>query len=62
MNLVGLGLVVFSALFLLILSLVKRKSQPKLRGIPALTRLYRAVGLSVEDGTRLLIGLGIPVY
>jgi hypothetical protein len=24
----------------------------------ALTRLYRAIGLSVEDGTRLLIGLG----
>jgi hypothetical protein len=58
MNLAGLGLVVFSVSLLLILSLIKRKSPPKLRGIPALTRLYRAVGLSVEDGTRLLIGLG----
>ena len=58
MNLLGLGLVGFSAFLLLILSLIKRKSPPKLRGIPALTRLYRAVGLSVEDGTRLLIGLG----
>jgi hypothetical protein len=58
MNLLGLALVVLSAFFLLILSLIKRKSPPKLRGIPALTRLYRAVGLSVEDGTRLLIGLG----
>jgi hypothetical protein len=58
MNLLGLGLVVFSGFILLILSSIKRKSPPKLRGIPALTRLYRAVGLSVEDGTRLLIGLG----
>jgi hypothetical protein len=58
MNLLGLALVVLSAFLLLILSLIKRKSPPKLRGIPALTRLYRAVGLSVEDGTRLLIGLG----
>ncbi len=58
MNLLGLGLVVLSAFLLLILSLVKRKSPPKLRAIPALTRLYRAVGLSVEDGTRLLIRSG----
>lgn len=58
MNLLGLGLVVFSGFLLFILPLIKRKSPPKLRGIPALTRLYRAVGLSVEDGTRLLIGLG----
>ena len=58
MNLVGLGFVCFSAFLLLILSLIKRKSPPKLRNIPAMTRLYRAVGLSVEDGTRLLIGLG----
>ena len=58
MNLPGLGLVVFSAFLLLILSLIKRKSAPKLRNIPALTRLYRAIGLSVEDGTRLLIGIG----
>ena len=58
MNLFGFGLVIISVFLLLILSLIKRKSPPKLRGILALTRLYRAVGLSVEDGTRLLIGLG----
>jgi len=58
MNLVGLGLVAFSAFLLLILTLIKRKSSFKLRNIPAMTRLYRAVGLRVEDGTRLLIGLG----
>ncbi len=58
MNLLGLALVGFSAILLLVLSLIKRKSPPKLRVIPALTRLYRSVGLSVEDGTRLLIALG----
>ncbi len=58
MNLTGLGIIVGSAVLLLVLSLIKRKTPPKLRNIPALTRVYRAVGLSVEDGTRLLIGLG----
>lgn len=58
MNLVGLGVVGISAAFLLLLSVLQRKSAPKLRAIPALTRLYRAIGLSVEDGTRLLVGLG----
>jgi hypothetical protein len=58
MNVPGLGLVGFAAILLLSLTLVKRKSPPKFRVIPALTRLYRAVGLSVEDGTRLLVGLG----
>ena len=58
MNLVGLGLIGVSAILLLVLSSLQRKSPPRLRTIPALTRLYRAIGLSVEDGTRLLIGLG----
>ncbi len=58
MNLIGLGLVGFSALLLLLFSIAKRKSPVKLRAIPALTRLYRAFGLSVEDGTRLFIALG----
>ena len=58
MNLLGLGLIGISAVLLLVLSILQRKSVPKLRSIPALTRLYRAIGLSVEDGTRLLIGLG----
>lgn len=58
MNLIGLGLVGLSALLLLLFSLAKRKSPAKLRVIPALTRLYRAFGLSVEDGTRLFVALG----
>src|SRR5512143_2603682 len=58
MNLVGLALIVLAAILLVGLSTLYRKSLPKWRAIPALTRLYRAIGLSVEDGTRLLIGLG----
>jgi hypothetical protein len=58
MNLLGLGIVAFAGALLLVLALPKVRRTPKLRVIPALTRLYRAVGLSVEDGTRLLLSLG----
>jgi hypothetical protein len=58
MNLIGLGLVGFAAILLIALSLMKRKSPPKWRVIPALMRLSRAVDLSVEDGTRLFVALG----
>src|SRR5512140_3962064 len=58
MNLLALAVIGISAILLLILSRLQRKSIPKLRTIPALTRLYRAIGLSVEDGTRLLVSLG----
>lgn len=58
MSILGFALVGLSALSLLGLSLIKRKTSPKLRVIPALTRMYRSIGLSVEDGTRLLIALG----
>jgi len=57
-SLLALALIGISAILLLILSRLQRKAPPKVRAIPALTRLYRAIGLSVEDGTRLLIGLG----
>jgi hypothetical protein len=58
MNLIGLGIVGFAAVLLLALSLIKRKSPPIWRVIPALTRLSRVVDLSVEDGTRLFVALG----
>ncbi|HEX2696980.1 MAG TPA: DUF6754 domain-containing protein [Anaerolineales bacterium] len=58
MNLIGLGLIGLSALLLLLFSIIKRKSPPGQRVIASLSRLYRALGLSVEDGTRLLIALG----
>ncbi len=55
---IELAIIVFSAFLLLIITLWKRKSPAKLREIPALTQLYRILGLSVEDGTRLHISLG----
>jgi hypothetical protein len=58
MDTLGLGLVAVTAALLLVLSWARRKSVPRWRPITALTRLYRAVGLSVEDGTRVMVGLG----
>ena len=58
MTLFGLGVLVVSAVLLFALSMLQRKSPPKLRAIRPISRLYRAIGLSVEDGTRLLVSLG----
>jgi len=57
-QLTGLGLVILAGLLLLALTLIKRKSPPAFREIAAFTRLRRAVGLAVEDGTRLHVSLG----
>lgn len=54
----SLALVTLSGLFLLVFARFRRGGPARLRIIPGLSRLYRAFGLSVEDGTRLLIGLG----
>ncbi|MBE0669997.1 MAG: hypothetical protein IH588_05355 [Anaerolineales bacterium] len=51
-------IIIFAAFLLLMITLWKRNSPARLRDIPALTRLYRMLGLSVEDGTRLHISLG----
>jgi len=47
-----------SAFLLGVIAIWKRKSPARLREIPALAHLYRMLGLSVEDGTRLHISLG----
>ncbi len=57
-QLVTLGLIAFSAALLLVIALIKRKAPLNLREIPAFTRLYRTIGLSVEEGSRLHITLG----
>ena len=57
-GLVGLGVVLFSSILMLGLSYLRRKSPPIVREIPAYTRLRRAVGRVVEDGTRLHVSLG----
>ncbi|NOY97837.1 MAG: hypothetical protein GXP40_01360 [Chloroflexi bacterium] len=54
----GLLLVLLSAGLLLGLSLLKRKSKASFRDIPAFTRLQKAIGTAVEDGTRLHFSLG----
>jgi hypothetical protein len=56
----GLGLIFIGliAVILIVLSLMGRRAQRSLREIPALTSLYRAIGLSVEDGSRLHVSLG----
>ncbi|MDP1713631.1 MAG: hypothetical protein Q8L41_02710 [Anaerolineales bacterium] len=54
----ALVILISSAVLLLVITLWKRKSPSKLREIPAFTRLYRTLGLSVEDGTRLHVSLG----
>ena len=57
-NILGLVLVLVAAGLLLGLTFIRRKSPPVFREIPAYTRLKRAIGISVEDGTRLHVSLG----
>ncbi len=56
--LIELVILVVSAILLGVIALWKRKSPARLREIPALTQLFRMLGLSVEDGTRLHVSLG----
>jgi len=58
LGLAGFGIVFFSAALMLGLLLLHRKTPSVFRDIPALTRLRQAVGLVVEDGSRLHISLG----
>lgn len=55
---IELVIIAVSALLLFVITLWKRRSPANLREIPALTFLYRTLGLSMEDGTRLHISLG----
>jgi len=54
----ALVLVVISAILLLVITYLRRKSPAVFRRIEAYERLNRMVGLSVENGTRLHISLG----
>ena len=46
------------AVLLFAITLWRRKSPASLRELPALSRLNRILGLSIEDGTRLHVSLG----
>jgi hypothetical protein len=58
LDLAGFGLVFFSAVMMLGLSILRRKTPSVFRDIPAITHLRQAVGLVVEDGSRLHVSLG----
>jgi hypothetical protein len=58
LGLAGFGVVFLSAALMLGLILLRRKNLPVFRDIPAFTRLRQAVGLVVEDGSRLHVSLG----
>lgn len=56
---VELSVILLALVLLLALTFLRRKASPStFRVIPALKRLYRVIGLSVEDGTRLHVSLG----
>jgi len=55
---IELIIIALSIFLLFIITLWKRRSPANLREISAFTRLYRTLGLSMEDGTRLHISLG----
>ncbi len=58
LGLAGFGIVFFSAALMLGLLFMRRKKPSVFRDIPALSRLRQAVGLVVEDGSRLHVSLG----
>lgn len=58
LGLLAFGVVFLSAGFMVGLSVLHRKSPPAVRDIPAFSRLRRAVGRVVEDGSRLHVSLG----
>jgi len=58
LNWIGLGLLGLAAFLLLVFLFIRRKAPAVFRRIEAYERLNRAVGLAVENGTRLHISLG----
>lgn len=58
LDLAGFGIVFFSAALMLGFVVLRRKTRSVFRDIPAITRLRQAVGLVVEDGSRLHVSLG----
>jgi len=59
LGLLGLGVTFISAALMVGLSVLRSKSHPVFRDIPAFTRMRHAVGRVVEDGTRLHVSLGV---
>jgi hypothetical protein len=58
MNLTALGLLILAAVLLLAFILLRRRLPGAFRSIAAYEQLNRAIGLAVENGTRLHFSLG----
>lgn len=56
--LAGLGLILFSTILLIGLSLLKKRVRASFRNISAFTNVDKALGSAVEDGTRIHFSLG----
>jgi len=57
-DLAALGITLISAVLLVVFTLRQRKSPATFRNISAFTKLRHAVGLAVEDGTRMHVAIG----
>jgi hypothetical protein len=57
-QMLGLIILFFSAFLLFVITIWKRKSPLKIHELTASTHLKRALGLSVEDGTRMHVSIG----
>lgn len=58
MNVIALGVLLLAAILLIIFLVLRRRSPAAFRNISAFEQLNRAVGLAVENGTRLHFSLG----
>ena len=58
LGLIGFGVIFLSAVLMGVFTILRGKSPPAFREIPAFTRLRQAIGRVVEDGTRLHVSLG----
>jgi hypothetical protein len=57
-QIVAIAIIIVSAILILVLVLLKREFPSTFREIPAFARLRRAIGLAVEDGTRIHFSIG----
>jgi hypothetical protein len=56
---IGLLILLISGLMMVILTLVSKKKPPVFREMRSFSRLRKAIGLGVEDGSRLHVSLGL---
>jgi len=54
----GLGLLIISALLILVFAMLRKEFPYALREIPTFARLRRAIGLAIEDGSRVHFSIG----